>query len=127
MTLPFDFLKVSFPQISIPGIREIRVSTHVNFELKSDFMVEFAKNAVKPINRLNADFSKVPTKIGPDLKIGTPPNINVKLPYISPTKKYISLDSEDIGQTIASLESLSGEMMEIDSFIPYFRQQLVLA
>lgn len=127
MTLPFDFLKISFPQISIPGIREIRVSTHVNFELKSDFMVEFAKNAVKPINRLNADFSKIPTKVGTDVKIGTPPNINVKLPYIAPTKKYIALDSESIAENRVSLESLSGEMMEVDAFIPYLRQQLVLA
>lgn len=87
MTLPFDFLKVSFPQISIPGIREIRVSTHVNFELKSDFMVEFARNAVKPINRMNVDFSKIPKKIGPDLNIATPQNINLKVQG--------SLDQED--------------------------------
>lgn len=70
-------------------------------------MVEFAKNAVKPINRLNPDFSKIPTKIGTDIKIGTPPNINVKLPYIAPSKKYIALDSANPDEDHVSLESLS--------------------
>lgn len=59
-TLPFDFLSVQFPQIAIPTIREIVVSTHVNFELKSDFIAEYARAAVRPINALNADFARSP-------------------------------------------------------------------
>jgi len=58
----------------IPTIREIRVSTHINFQTKADFIIEFAKNAVKPINRLNTDFSRPPMK---DLNISTPPNVTV--------------------------------------------------
>ncbi len=128
MTLPFDFLKISFPQVSIPGIREIRVSTHVNFELKSDFMVEFAKNAVKPINRLNADFSKTPTKIGTDIKIGTPANINIKAQSsLYPSEMHSTYAYLDMQEDMRSLLSSSGEMMDIEMFTPYLRKQLVLA
>jgi hypothetical protein len=54
-TLSIDFLDISLPQFSLPTIREIRVSSHVNFELRSEFVAEFAKAAVQPINNFNAD------------------------------------------------------------------------
>lgn len=108
MTLPFDFLSVKFPQISIPGIKEIRVSTHVNFELKSDFIVEFAKSAVKPINRLNTDFSKIPTKIAPDINISTPPNINITPSGSTKTHRDdLAMLEKDILDAMTSLETSS--------------------
>jgi len=61
---------VRLPQIAIGAWpREIRVSTHVNFQVKSDFLVEFAKAAVKPINKLNTDFARLPRKFAPDIYI----------------------------------------------------------
>jgi hypothetical protein len=128
MTLPFDFLKVSFPQISIPGIREIRVSTHVNFELKSDFMVEFARNAVKPINRMNVDFSKIPKKIGPDLNIATPQNINLKVQgSLDQEDEIIGRIYQDMIRELQTLAASSWEMMDVDEFAPYLRKNLLLA
>ena len=38
-TLSIDFLDISMPQISLAALREIRVSSHVNFELRSDFIL----------------------------------------------------------------------------------------
>lgn len=77
-TLSFDFLSIKFPQISIPSIKEIRVSTHVNLELKSDFIAEFAKSAVRPLNQFGADLGRgIPKKIGPDINVELPANINL--------------------------------------------------
>ena len=79
-TLPFDFLNLQFPQFSLPSIREIRVQSHVNFELQSDFITEFARSAVKPINQFNTDLGRsLPSKVGEDVNISTPPNIQVKV------------------------------------------------
>ena len=127
-TLPFDFLSLQFPQIAIPGIKEIRVSTHVNFELKSDFIVEFARNAVKPINRFNADFAKIPTKIAPDLNISSPPNIPVRInKLIDPLKESLIARRDEIEDTVVSLRTHSWEMMDVDIFAPYLRKELLLA
>lgn len=79
-TLPFDFLHLRLPQFSFPSIREIRVESHVNFELQSEFITEFARNAVKPINQFNTDLGRsIPSKIGEDVNISTPSNIQVKV------------------------------------------------
>jgi hypothetical protein len=127
-TLPFDFLNLQFPQIAIPGIREIRVSTHVNFEIKSDFIVEFAKNAVRPINKLNTDF-KMPSKLAPDVNISNPSNINLTprgaLDHTSDA--IIASLHKDIEKEIASLRENPDEMMDVDTFTPYLRRQLALA
>ena len=57
-TNPLDFIDISLPQISIPTIQEIRVSSHVNFEVRSDFITEFARSAVAPLNEFNADLGR---------------------------------------------------------------------
>ena len=82
-TLPFDFINLNLPQISLPSIKEIRVSTHVNYNLKSDFITEFARSAVKPINAFQTDLAhKMPNKIGDDVNIPSVKiNLNKKLPY----------------------------------------------
>ena len=122
-TLPFDFLNLNFPQMSIKGIKEIRVQSHVNFELQSDFVTEFARSAVKPINQFNTDLGHaLPSKIGEDLNVQTPPNVKVKVQTL--------LDGEEssgstLSKMIASLDRDSHVMMEVDEFIPYFRQELV--
>lgn len=63
-TLSMDFIDVQFPQFSMPEIKEIRVSTHLNYILRSDFITEFAKNAVKPINSFSTDLqNSIPATI----------------------------------------------------------------
>lgn len=57
-SLPMDFIDVQFPQFSLPSIKEIRINTHLNYELKSDFLSELAENAVKPINRFSTDLTR---------------------------------------------------------------------
>lgn len=75
-----DFLDISFPQFSIPSIREIRVSSHINFELRSEFIAEFAQAAVQPINAFGADLGRaLPKKVGEDIRIDSPSNININI------------------------------------------------
>lgn len=59
-----DFLDIQFPQFSLPTLKEIRISTHLNYTLRSDFISEFARNAVKPINEFTTDLQgHIPSRI----------------------------------------------------------------
>lgn len=63
-SLPMDFLDVQFPQFSLPTIKEIRVSTHLNYTLRADFISEFAKKAVEPINSWSTNLQNaIPSNI----------------------------------------------------------------
>lgn len=125
-TLPFDFLSLQFPQIAIPSIREIVVSTHVNFELKSDFIAEYARASVAPINRLTTDFAGIPGKIGPDINISTPPNIN-----IAPLSQSSSGDDaferlvSAISTEMNHMRKTENELMDVETFTPYLRKELL--
>lgn len=106
-TLPMDFLNLQFPNISVSSIKNIVVSSHVNFEVETDFLAQFARNAVKPINNFTADISKsVPKKLTPDINIQSPQNIDIQ-----------------VGLTGATLRS-SG-FLESSDFFSYFRDELV--
>ncbi len=45
----------SMADLQIPGMKEIRVSTYLNLELKTDFIAEAARQIVRPINEFGAD------------------------------------------------------------------------
>ena len=85
-TLSFDFLNVNFPQLTLPTVRDITVSSHVNFQLRSDFIAEFAKSAVKPLNEFSTDLTQIlPKKIIDDINIKSPiENVNIKLQSYRP-------------------------------------------
>lgn len=69
-TSPFDFINLSLPQYSLPSLREIRVASHVNYELRSDFIAEFARSAVRPINEFQTDLQNaIPSSIGTNVAI----------------------------------------------------------
>lgn len=79
-TMGLDFIDVTLPQISFSAIKEIRVSSHIDFELRSDFVTEFARAAVEPINQFGADLGRgMPTKVGEGVNISTPSNIDINL------------------------------------------------
>ena len=129
--MSFDFLSVALPQIAIPSIREIRASTHINLELRSDFIAAFAKNAVKPINAFSADLTRsIPAKIVPDIKIDTPPVINIT--PRSSTVEHTLADTRDISSLekifrplFAELQRDKDVMMDTDTFREYFRSELL--
>ncbi len=111
-TLPMDFLDVSLPQFSIPSIREIRVSSHVNFDMRSEFIAEFAEAAVGPINSFGADLGRgIPKKIGEDIKIQSPSNIHINL-----QSRVDSTPQEIIMNSMALIEKDRDIFLSVDDF-----------
>ncbi len=74
-TMSFDFLSLNMPQFSLPTLKEIKVASHVNYSLRSDFITEYARASVKPINEFQTDLQRaIPTKVGEDVSV---PGVNV--------------------------------------------------
>ncbi len=122
-TLPFDFLNLQFPQLSIKGLKEIRVQSHVNFELRSDFITEFVRSAVKPLNQFNTDLGRsIPSKIVPDVNIDTPGKVKVK---VGMNREYLEGSGQDMTELVTTLGEYSTETLDIDQFIPFFRRELI--
>ncbi len=120
-TNPLDFIDISLPQISIPTIKEIRISTHVNFEIRSDFVTEFARAAVAPLNKFGADLGRsIPAKIAPDVNLSTPTNINLNnLQSAVPAWSGSMIDTY-----IADLEREKDILLDTDEFAAYLTSEL---
>ncbi len=128
-TLPFDFFDVDFPQFKIPSLKEIRVSTHLNFELRSDFITEFAQQAVKPINEFTTDLQgKIPNQIGDDINVDSPiddVNIDVDLDEIDKPIKEINdaIDNADKALKDATSQFESKTFSEQLAELGFFKQK----
>jgi hypothetical protein len=48
--MSFDFLSATMPQFSFPFVDAIKVTTYVNLEFETDFIVEMARQTAEPIN-----------------------------------------------------------------------------
>ena len=77
--LPLDFLFPSMPQFSYPFVDAIKVTTYVNFEFDSDFIVELAKQMVMPINAFPNDFSDIIEMKNLDFSDTIPNSIDVEI------------------------------------------------
>jgi len=47
---------MTLPQFSYPFIDEIKVTSYVNLEVDSEFLVEMAKTIAEPINNMTSNF-----------------------------------------------------------------------
>lgn len=122
-TLSFDFLDIQFPQITLPSIKEIRIATHLNLELKSDFLAEFARTAVKPINSFTTDLqSHIPSQIGPNISVPGIPNQHIDL-----RGHLHDEDMSVMAKIIEEFESQADIYMSVDEFADYFRAELLAA
>lgn len=77
--LPIDFLSVSLPQFSYPFVDAIKVTSYVNLEFEADFITEFSRNMVMPLNTFTNNIvhtfdSKIPDL---DFRWAIPQNIDV--------------------------------------------------
>lgn len=119
----FDFIKIQLPGFTLPTLKEIKVSTHVNYEMRSEFIAEFSRAVVKPINSFHTDLQRqIPVKIAPDVGIGsTRININPKLPY------NIQKDGNKSLSTLAAiLDKIDNDkqvLLGIDDFVSYLSEQ----
>ncbi len=121
--LSFDFLGIKFPEFTLPSIREIKVSTHVNFELRSEFITEFAKQAVKPINEFTSDLGRwIPKKIAPDVRIWVPQKtINLTPWAMLPTYESLMTLFDPLRQEIAKDE---WELLVVEEFQAHLISEL---
>ena len=102
-TLPMDFLNIQFPQFSVPELKEIRISTHLNYTLRTDFITEFAKAAVKPINQFTSDLgNSIPSKILDD--------VNIRLPIDNHINVNQLIDGENrVNNALQNVQNISNE------------------
>ena len=64
--MPTDFLDLSLPEFSFPFVDAIKVTTWVNFEVETDFMVEMAKQVAEPINSTSSNIANKFSNAGLD-------------------------------------------------------------
>ncbi len=89
----------------------------MNFEIRSDFVTEFARAAVAPLNQFGADLGRaIPAKIAPDIDLSTPTNINLNNNIQSSTHTW---SGGIIDGYIASLERDKDVFMDTDEFATY--------
>jgi len=77
---------MSNPQFSFPFIDAIKVTTYVNMEFDTDFIVELAKQIAMPINNFTNDFTNIFESSLPDM--------NFKNIFPSEINGTLDLDSE---------------------------------
>jgi hypothetical protein len=75
--LPTDFLNLSLPQFSLPFVDAIQVTTYVNLEFETDFIVEMARQLAMPINRFTSDFTNLFNISIQDIDIQGPADIEI--------------------------------------------------
>jgi hypothetical protein len=122
-TLPFDFINLSLPQFSLPALKEIRVGSHVNYSLRSEFISEFARTAVKPVNSFQTDIQLgMPKKIGEDVSIqSVRVDANPKLPYNIEEKMHPATTM--ITKLVETLEANKDVFLDVDEFSKYMMSE----
>lgn len=121
-TLPFDFINLDMPQFSLPSIKEIRVASHVNYELRSDFISEFSRSIVKPINSFQTDIQGIiPKKIGTDIIV---PSVKVN---IKPRTYLQDMKIQSLPQSVTTMIDIMNREKDIfldtDHFASYLIEQ----
>jgi hypothetical protein len=123
-TMGMDFLSLDFPQYSIPGIREIKIATHINLSLKTDFITDIARKSVEPINKFSStSVTQIPTKVGTDVNISSP----------LPTSTTVQVGAVDTTiSTGTSLFAILGDMqgdadtqIDIDTFTSILQKNVL--
>ena len=87
-----DFFEISMPEFSFPFIDAIKVTTYVNLEFDTDFIVELARQIVMPINNISNDFTNIFSAVLPDLDLrgALPKEINIDVNIDTETIKKLS-------------------------------------
>ncbi len=80
--MDFDFLfGISMPQFSFPFVDAIKVTTYVNLEFETDFIVELARQTAMPINNFTNNIVNLLNYniVDIDLTQYTPSEININI------------------------------------------------
>ena len=72
--LSIDFLDINFPQFTLPFVDAIEVTSQVNYEIETDFIVEMVRQAVLPINLSSSRLTNITGFEVTDLDFSNTPN-----------------------------------------------------
>jgi hypothetical protein len=124
--MPWDYLSLQLPQFSLPTLREIKVASHVNYSLRSDFITEFARASVRPINEFQTDLQRaIPNKIGEDVSV---PGVNMsKSVKPGASLQPIQTASGLLAQMIDTFEQDKDIYLDTTEFAQLLRSQFVEA
>jgi len=98
-----DFFEVSMPEFSFPFIDAIEVTTYVNLEFETDFIVELARQIAMPINSFSNDFTNIFDIALPDLDLSNilPKDIDVDVTlWVDDLKKMANWDFTAINEQV---------------------------
>lgn len=76
---PLDYIDLSLPQYSYSFVDSINITTYVNFEVDAEFLLEFAKQWVKPLNNFTNDVVNLFNNKLPDLDFSNVQPDDVKI------------------------------------------------
>lgn len=78
---PLDYLSISMPEFSYSFVDSINITTYINFEVDAEFLLEFAKQWVKPLNNFTNDVVNLFNNKIPDLDFSNvvPEQVNVDI------------------------------------------------
>lgn len=125
--LPIDFLNVEFPNISFAFVDAIKVTSYVNLEMETDFILAMAQATTGPINSFSNDTSNIGALVIPNVNLrNTVPqgtiNVDVK------PESYIPGDKKEAILT-KLLTNLSfhvvQQMTELHAYIEKHSQETV--
>lgn len=79
--LSFDFIDISLPQFSYPFVDAIKVTTYVNFEFETEFILEAVRQITAPLDTFTNDISNMFQIQVPDIDFSgnIPDSINVDI------------------------------------------------
>lgn len=117
-----DFFEISMPEFSFPFIDAIEVTTYVNLEFETEFIVELARQIAMPLNSFTNDFTNIFETALPDLDLSnliSSEDINVDVDirlWTDDLKKIWSWDFSPIDEQIKwvweSLEDVWNDIKE---------------
>ncbi len=115
--LPTDFFSIDMPQFSVPVVDSVNITSYVNLEFSTDFVIDLVKNITDPINNVTnniidaADY-KFPKAF--DYRALWPKNIDVD---VRVTKDWIKTDIYEWGQKINYNYNPNSRLENIENLI----------
>jgi len=110
--LKTDFVDKSAPQFSYSSVDAIRVTTFVNLETQTNFIIDLARAVLEPVNNFSNDITRIFNLVLPDLdfsntapsSVNVSPNTNIQWFKMNKTKQ-ISLLSLVLSKQIVKVQN----------------------
>jgi len=111
--LPTDFLNLSLPQFSYPFVDAIKVTSYVNLEFETDFIIQLAEQIAMPINSFSNDATRVL-----DIQVS-----DLDFSRVIPTQIDVNLDGSSNIETEISQENIMKNVLALVIFAKAWIEQ----